>query len=64
MIEMTERSPLVDIDIKPSESFPLKVEIDWSTADWETHKDKVEGNFFKLGSPISNTIKYHSVLYK
>lgn len=56
--------PNQDKLVNPSDLLPLHVEIDWKTADWDTHKDKVESNFFKLGSPLSNTIRYHSILYK
>ena len=79
MLKMTGRFPMIDIDItedesnqevsivpdkrKPSESFPLNINIDWETADWEAHKNIVEKNLFELNLPLNNNIKYHSRLH-
>ena len=38
--------------------FPLKVEIDWTTADWEALKEFKDRHKFSISSPINNGLNY------
>ena len=51
--------------IPPSQiQFPLQVKVCWETADWKASQDFKDGNYFRMGSPFKENIRYHSVLFK
>ena len=71
MIDQIEQiQKLIQEDIKKKEEkkppikWPLKIEIDWSTADMEALQDYKERHYFSIASPIKSNVTYGHRLSK